>query len=417
MAGQQRSSKASDPRGCGFARRTSVNEALSLLVARVGRLASEPCVAIEAEGRVAAAPCIARAAVPHFDRSMMDGFAVVAESTFGASEMSPRRLRLVGEVRAGQAGTGRAVGPGEAVAITTGAPIPAGADAVLMVENTRRGTDGDVLATADVSPGKHIGRRGEDIEEGSVIVEAGRLLRPQDLGVLASSGVASVEVVRRPRVRIVVTGNELLEPGAMPSGARIVDSNSVVLAALVRRDGAVVAEVRRAEDDRAVVAAALRPDGVDAVLVSGGSSVGPEDHAPQIVAEIGELAVHGLAMRPSSPAGFGFIDGRAVFLLPGNPVSCLCAYEFFAGPSLRALGGRGWDWPHRRQRAPLASKIVSSLGRTDFMRVTVDEGGVHPLMVSGASILSSTTRADGVVIVPEEREGFAAGEEVEVLLF
>jgi molybdopterin molybdotransferase len=155
----------------------------------------------------------------------------------------------------------------------------------------------------------------------------------------------------------------------------------------------------------------------DVLLVSGGTSVGPEDHAPIVLAELGEVAVHGVALRPASPAGFGFLSGGPVFLLPGNPVSCLCAYEFFAGPVIRALGGRSRAWPHRRARLPLAAKIVSELGRTDYMRVSIVDGRVVPIMTSGASILSSTTRADGVVLVAAHHEGHGEGEPVEVHLY
>jgi len=153
------------------------------------------------------------------------------------------------------------------------------------------------------------------------------------------------------------------------------------------------------------------------VIVSGGSSVGTEDHAPRLVAELGSLDFHGISMRPSSPTGIGRVDDRLVFLLPGNPVSCLCAYEFFAGPSLRALGGRSREWPHRKVRLPLARKISSAVGRTDYVRVAVDHGKVTPIATAGASILSSTVAADGCVIVPRELEGMAEGADVEVLLY
>ena len=166
----------------------------------------------------------------------------------------------------------------------------------------------------------------------------------------------------------------------------------------------------------AVEAAILDPAG-DLILVSGGSSVGAEDHAPMVVAERGELLVHGVAMRPSSPAGMGRIGERLVFLLPGNPVSCLCAYDFFAGPAIRLLGGRSLDWPHRQLRVRLASKISSAVGRVDYVRVRLSDAGVEPLAISGASILSSTTRADGFVIVPKDSEGHAAGEAVTVFLY
>src|SRR5262249_41662236 len=162
------------------------------------------------------------------------------------------------------------------------------------------------------------------------------------------------------------------------------------------------------------VEAALLGADTDVLLVSGGSSVGKEDQAPRVLAEQGELSAHGMALRPASPAGVGFLKGRPVFLLPGNPVSCLCAYDFFAGPAVRRLGGRPMDWPHRRSRLPLGRKIASAVGRVDYVRVLIRDGQIEPLATSGASILSSTTRADGFVIVPRDSEGFAAGEEVHV---
>jgi molybdopterin molybdotransferase len=261
---------------------------------------------------------------------------------------------------------------------------------------------------------------GEDVALGATVVARGRRLRPQDLGVLASVGVAELAVVRRPRVRIVITGDELLPPGSVPAGPCIVDANSPMLEALARRDGAAEVSLVRVRDQRELVREDMQTGQEEVLLVSGGSSVGPEDHAPAVLAEIGEVAVHGVAMRPSSPAGFGFLGegGRRVaFLLPGNPVSCLCAYEFFAGPAIRALGGLSRAWPHPRRRCRVRGKIVSELGRTDYVRVQVEGDEVSPLMTSGASILSSTTRADGVVIVGEGEEGHGEGAWVEVLLY
>jgi molybdopterin molybdotransferase len=249
-----------------------------------------------------------------------------------------------------------------------------------------------------------------------VVLHAGRRLRPQDLGVLSSIGVAAVAVVRRPRVRILVTGNELLPAGSVPTGMQIADANGPMLAALVERDGGTVDNPGIVPDDAAALLAAMR-EPADVVLVSGGSSVGQEDHAPRLLAEHGELAVHGVAMRPSSPAGMGRFDGKFVFLLPGNPVSCLCAYDFFAGRAIRALGGRERDWPYRRVRLPLRRKLVSQVGRVDYARVRIVEGQVEPLAVSGASVLSSTTRADGFVVIPGDSEGYPAGAEVDVLLY
>ena len=179
----------------------------------------------------------------------------------------------------------------------------------------------------------------------------------------------------------------------------------------------MVESVRRVDDDRTAIAAVLAEPGADVILVSGGSSVGSEDYAPALVRELGELPIHGLAMRPSSPAGMGRVGDALVFLLPGNPVSCLCAYDFFAGRAIRQLAGRAGTWPYAVQRAPLRQKIVSVVGRTDYCRVERGGDEFIPIAISGASILSSTTRADGFVIVPAASEGFAAGTSVNGFLY
>lgn len=399
----------------GFAERADVEDVERFLAERTVPLAAEPVPIDACAGRVLAADVRAEVDVPGFARSAMDGFAVRGEDTFGASDYDPIALRVVGLALPGRAFAG-ALGPGEAVRIMTGAPLPAGADAVVMAEVAEE-RDGQVAVREPVPPRKHVGAAGEDIRAGEVVLRAGRRLRPQDAGLLASIGVAAAPCVRRPRVALVVTGDELLPPGARPEGCRIVDSNSVVLRALVARDGGEALPHEILPDDPARICEALERPGADVLLVSGGSSVGQEDHAPRLLAELGSLDFHGVSMRPSSPAGVGRIGERLVFLLPGNPVSCLCAYEFFAGPTIRALGGRSRAWPHRRARLPLARKISSAVGRTDYVRVAIEAGRLVPLATSGASILSSTVRAAGCVIVPRGLEGMPEGAEVEVLLY
>jgi molybdopterin molybdotransferase len=300
----------------------------------------------------------------------------------------------------------------------TGAPLPRGCDAVLPAEwiDDAGDTPGRVSALAAVSPGKNVGRTGEDIVRGTTLFQAGRMLRPQDLGVLSSIGIGEVDVFTRPRVRLAVTGNELLPSGSPPHGYRIADANGPMLAALVERDGGLVDFPGLVPDRHDAIAGALLAD-ADVIIVSGGSSVGIEDLAPTILAKLGDLAIHGIAMRPSSPTGMGRIGARLVFLLPGNPVSCFCAYDFFAGRAIRALGGRTNAWPYRSLRARLARKISSPIGRLDYARVQLVDGMVEPLAVGGASVLSSTTRADGFVIVPDDSEGFAPGAEVQVWLY
>lgn len=411
-----------DVRMKGFRRRTPVAEALAVLEARTTTLETERVPLEEAAGRVASEDVLAAVDVPHFARAAMDGYALAGESTFGATSYAPAEMPLMGAAFPGRSFDGE-LKKGEAIRITTGAPVPRGADCVLMAElaeEVERDGARFVRAREPVAPGKHVGAIGEDVPAGTVVVKRGRKLRPQDVGVLSSVGTPSVPVVRRPNVVIIVTGDELLLPGSVPSGACIVDSNSLVLTALLRRDGASLSAVIRVKDSRDAVREAIEGAAGDVALISGGSSVGPEDHAPIVLAQIGELAVHGVAMRPSGPAGFGFFGAdrkKLAFLLPGNPVSCLCAYEFFAGPSIRALGGLPRAWPHPRVTRSTGAKFVSELGRVDYVRARIEGDRVFPIMTSGASILSSTTRADGVVIVPSELEGYGEGEPVEVLLY
>ena len=399
----------------GFAERADVEEVDRFLRERSQPLAAESVPLDACVGRVLAEDVRAEVDVPGFARAAMDGYAVRGEDTFGAGAYDPIPLRVLGETLPGRAFEG-SVEPGTAVRVMTGAPLPKGADAVVMAEVCTE-SDGRVSISEAVAPKKNVGAAGEDIRAGATVLRRGRRLRPQDAGLLASIGEAAPRCVRRPRVALVITGDELLPPGSKPVGACIVDSNSVVLRALVARDGGELLPHEILPDDPERIRAALADPEPDVLIVSGGSSVGTEDHAPRLVAEIGSLDFHGVSMRPSSPTGVGHIGDRLVFLLPGNPVSCLCAYEFFAGPTLRALGGRAREWPHRRVRLPLRRKIASAVGRTDYVRVAIEDGLVVPIATSGASILSSTVRAAGCVVVAREHEGMPEGAEVEVFLY
>jgi molybdopterin molybdotransferase len=407
-----------DVRMRGFARRSTVAETLAWLDGQTRPLPEQTVPLAEAAGRVLARDVVSLTDVPHFVRAMMDGLAVRAADTLGASPYNRLALEGIGESLPGRPFAGH-VGPAQAVRIMTGAPLPDGADSVLPAELTEKATElGRALAVGEVSPEKHIGRVGEDIAAGSVVLRAGRVLRPQDVGVLSSIGMAQVPVIRRPRVRIVVTGDELLPAGSPPLAGtcKIPDSNGPMLVALVARDGGLPEHPGIVPDRPEAILEAMRTE-ADAVIVSGGSSVGAEDHAPALLAREGRLAVHGIAMRPSSPTGMGLLDGRLVFLLPGNPVSCLAAYDFFAGRAVRVLGGRSAEWPYGRVRAPLARKVTSVVGRLDYLRVRLVEGRVEPLSVGGASLLSSTSRADGFVVIPPDSEGYPPGAEVDVYLY
>ena len=403
-----------DVRMRGFASRTTVEQSLCWIDEHARPLEAQRVSIHAAWQRVLANDVVSAVDVPGFDRSMMDGYAVRAEDTSGATPYNRLPLHVVGQALPGVAFP-QEVASGQAVRIMTGAPLPRGADAVLPVERVE--VDGDrILAQDAVVRQKHVGVQGEDIRCGDQVLPRGRRLRPQDVGVLSSIGQAEVEVIRAPRVRIIVTGNELLPAGSLPSEHRISDSNGPMLTSLVTRDGGVPEHPGIVPDDPESILKAMQSD-VDVVLVSGGSSVGQEDHAPVLLATHGELPIHGIAMRPSSPAGMGRLGRRVVFLLPGNPVACLSAYDFFAGRAIRRLSGNPTEWPYLTVQLPLCRKLVSTVGRVDYARVRMNGDAIEPLAISGASLLSTTTRADGFVVIPADSEGYPEGTVVEVFCF
>jgi molybdopterin molybdotransferase len=405
---------AYDVRMRGFRERATVDVARAAALRGVVPLPIERVPITDCAGRVLANDVESEVYVPPFRRATMDGFAVCAEDTYGASAYDPVVLDLIGPSLPGR-GEGDPVSPGSAGRIMTGAPIPEGADAVLRAEDALE-RDGRLEVTAPVAIAKNIGRIGEDVEAGATILSKGRRLLPHDVGLLASIGADPVQVHRRPVVRIIVSGNELLAPGEKPDGYKIVDSNSPMLAALVLRDGGVP-QVVRLPDDEDMMRQALARNDIDVIVTAGAASVGVEDRVPILVDELGELTIHGVTMRPSSPAGVGRINGIPVLLLPGNPVSCLVAYDFFAGPVIRVMGGRSAQWPYGSVTLPLRKRLVSQIGRTDYARVIVADGAVEPVAISGASVLSSVTRASGFVVVPSGLEGYGEGVNVRVHLY
>ena len=400
-----------DVRMKGFRDRSTVSEALEAALDGIAPLPAESVSVTRAAGRVLAHDVVSTVNVPAFRRSMMDGYAVRAEDTYGATAYNPIPLEVVGSSMPGTV-SDEHVGPGSCVMIVTGAPIPEGADAVLMVENTG-GSGAHIEATAPVPVGRNIGRIGEDVTSDDAVLTSGRFLLPQDVGLLSSIGHDPVEVVRRPIVRIIVSGDELLPPGSSPVDTKIVDSNSPMLAALVDRDGGIPEIVRLPDNEGAMEEALTRP-GADVIVTAGAASVGSEDRVPVLVDKLGSLVVHGITMRPSAPTGIGLIDGSRIIILPGNPVSCLAAYDFFAGPVVRSLGGRSPEWPYLTIERPLARRITSEIGRTDYARVIVEDGLVDPVAISGSSVLSSVTGASGFVVVPSALEGYPEGTEVTV---
>ncbi len=404
----------------GFGEYTRLDDALKIVLSEVRQARSEVMRFDRAAGRVLAADVVSKVDVPPFDRAAVDGYAVRAADTFGASELKPIKLRVVGSVDIGVI-TKLRVRRGEAIKIMTGAPMPSGANAALMVEHTRaKGNDIEVLTP--LTPGKNVSARGEDVRAGEVVLKRGRLLRPQDVGMLASTGNLRVQVARRPRVAILATGSELRRPEKSLKPAQIADTNSYSLAAAVQSCGGIPRRLGIVPDKPRILRRKLRKAiEYDMVLISGGSSVGEHDIVPDIIGELGKLRLHGIAIRPGGPTAFGVVRGKPVFGLAGFPVAALVAFDMLVRPALRHMQGLPADRGYPRVRARLARKISSTLGRADVVRVAVrSEAGelwAEPIRVTGSGILSSATRADGFIIVPEDVEGLEENRIVEVELY
>jgi len=404
----------------GFARYVRLDDALRTILSRVRPVGVETVKFDQPLGRVLAEDVVSKVDVPPFDRSAVDGYAVRASDTFGASESKSVRLRTVGSIAIGSPAKLR-VKKGEAAKIMTGAPMPAGADAVVMLENTRAaGKKLDVYTS--LTPGKNVSARGEDVKRGDVVLKCGHKLRPQDVGMLGSLSKMYVRVSRRPSVAILATGGELKQPGRKLGKAEITDANSYSLAAAVSNCGGQPERLGTVRDDKALIKRAIiKASRHDVVLLSGGSSIGERDLVPDAIAELGELLFHGVAIRPGGPTAFGIVESKPIFALAGFPVASLVAFDMLARPALRAMQGLPADRGYPRVKVKLTRKVSSTLGRADVIRIKLrcvsGELLADPIRITGSSILSSMTDADGFVVVPEDIEGFKEGAIVEVELY
>ena len=370
-------------------------------------------------GLVLAEAVVASEAVPPFANSAMDGFALRAADTAGA----PVRLAVVGTLAAGAA-PGRAVGPGEAIRIMTGAPMPTGADAVVMVERTSVSVslEGEqVEVEVEVPVDNHVRHAGEDLESGQVVFPAGTALGPGQVGVLASINLGEVPVYRRPRVGVISTGDELVADGSVLAPGQIRDSNRPGLLALLAESGFDGVDLGLVPDDESAIESALRTGvgACDALLTTGGVSMGAFDYVKVVLDRIGDMRWMQVAIRPAKPLAFGMVDGVPVFGLPGNPVSSMVSFELFVRPSLRAMAG------HVGTERPLVRAVVEggmprrSDGKVHFARVVVDyRDGAYRVSSAGGQgshQLTAMAGADGLAVLPDG-DGVAEGDEVEVLL-
>jgi molybdopterin molybdotransferase len=394
----------------------SIDDALRLMLDRLPARRVEPVAFAAARGRILAETVAADRALPPFRRSAVDGFAVRAADATSA----PVRLRVVGESRAGAA-AGVAVGPGEAVAIMTGAPVPEGADAIQMVEQTRREGADAVVLEKRVKPGDHVTPVGFEARMGEVVLERGRLLGPAELAVAATVGRAQLEVYRRPTVALLATGDELVEVEISPGADQIRNSNAYSIAGQLRLLGIEGEYLGIVPDDPAELRRRIA-EGLerDVLILTGGVSMGEYDFVKEIFEELGlEIVFTRVAMKPGKPTVFARKGDRLVFGLPGNPVSTFVAFENFVRPALGRLCGL--DHPELpRIRGTLERDMKQVPGRTAFLPAWVvwrSEGwSVDPLRWKGSADVVGFSRANATVIFPAERDFMARGEQVEALL-
>jgi molybdenum cofactor synthesis domain-containing protein len=367
-----------------------------------------------AAGRVAAADVRSPVEVPPFARSAMDGYAVRASDTAAASEAAAVRLRITGRVLTGEV-SAVAVSPGTAVEIATGAPIPDGADAVVMVEDTRPAGDGHVDVRVPAAPGQHVGRRGADIAPGDVVVRRGDLLQASRVGALAAIGCTELAVYARPRVAVLSTGNEIVAPGATLDPGHIYDVNRFTLAAVIAANGGAPELHDPVGDHLPDLHDALdRTADADIIVFSGGSSVGDRDLIVDLIAERGRMIFHGIAVKPGKPTAFARVGEAAFFGMPGNPTSCLSNAYILLVPFLRATAQLPLYAP-RAVRVPLATRIVSPAGRHQFYTVRLSEGRAFPAF-KGSGAITSLSQADGYIEIPADQSTVEAGTFVEVTL-
>lgn len=393
-----------------------LDEARALLLEAALPIERTERVAIrDAQGRVIAAAPVSTLDVPPFDRAAMDGYAVIAEDTFGASSFDPKVLRSIETVFTGEVARQR-VTRGTCIQIATGAPLPEGADAVVMVEEIERRGDDEVRVLTPVYPRQHVGRRGADIAAGQTLLASGDLLTPSRVGALAAIGLTDVEVFARPRVAIISTGSEIVEPGQPLAPGQLYDINRFTLSSIVAAHGGVpIAYPAVGDDLTALTAVATSTESEDILVFSGGSSVGEHDLVIDVIAALGDVIFHGIAVKPGKPTTFGRIGRRPVFGMPGYPTSCLSNGYMLLVPLLRRIARLPEYQPHT-VRLPLARRIVSTTGRHQFYTVRIEDGTAVPAFKASGDI-TSMAHADGYIEIPAHTDIVEAGEIVAVKLF
>ena len=391
--------------------RARVADVLAWINARPAPLGAEDVTLAQAAGRILAHHVTTTVDLPHFDRALVDGFAVRSEETTGASAYNPLPFRLIDSADH--------LPPASATWVHAGDRLPRGADAVVLPEQALDEGNGTCSLVEVVVAGAFIERAGSEAARGSKLVPAGRRLRATEVGLLAAASISHVRVVRQPRVRCLLAGHNVADAGTPLRAGAVHDASGPLLASLVARDGGLVVERRWVDRSVTAIREAMALCGADVILIAGSSGPGPDDHAAAALSGAGELAIHGVALHPGETCGVGrTASGALTFLLPGAPAGCLWSYELFAGRTIRRLGGRSAVLPYPSRRMVAARKIVSEIGMTEVCPVQcLRDGTVVPIASYPEMGLASAAHADGFVIVPEGSEGYAQGAPVSVYLY
>ena len=369
----------------------------------------------KALNRVLAEDIIAKEDLPRFDKSAVDGYALKSEDTTGASQFKPAFFQLTNS---------NTVNSKQAKQIWTGNPIPKGADAVVMLENTQM-QNGKLEVWVQLALGGNVSKKGEDIKKGETAIKTGTRLKPYHLGLLAALGNSEVKVAEKPKIAILATGNELAEIGSKLAENQIFESNKIMLSAMCRELDAEPLDMGLVKDDMEEITEKIRNAllNADAVITTGGTSVGGLDLVPDAVNKMGNpgVIIHGVAMRPAMPTALAVLEGKPVMILSGNPVAAIIGFEVFARPLICKMLGMPKEEHRPTVKAFMTRKVATALGRKNFVRVRVlqkdGEFNAEPVSARGSGAISTMTRANGFVIVPENREGIAEGELVTVHLF
>ncbi|MDX1798748.1 MAG: molybdopterin molybdotransferase MoeA [Candidatus Lokiarchaeia archaeon] len=405
----------------GFSKLTSLEAAIDMLFSRIKINSSEEVEIRNVLNRILAMDVISKIDIPPFDRSAMDGYAIKAEDSFGASPKNPKKIKLIGKIEIGESAKLK-INKNEAIRISTGAPIPEGSDAVIKIEDTEIENDIIYLYTSLV-PGKNVSRKGEDFKSGIKVLSKGIELKAEHIALLTSLGYEKVSVHIKPEISIFSSGDELIEPGEALKPGKIYNSNTSMISALVKLYGGRVLRGESVRDDKESIRIRLLESSKDSqiIIFTGGTSVGTKDYLPEIMKESGLILTHGVAQRPGAPVLIGSLGDTLIFCLPGTPVAAYVSFLKIVGPTIRKMLGSIIIDPRVEIMAKISKDVpVSSLGFVHYLRVSLKrflEGIIaNPIKLKGSGVISSLTSSDGIVEILPHQEGLKKGDNVIVKL-